>query len=131
MKHKWIISICVAALLNLGVPSTWAAGGDAPEVVVQYYFSALQEGDIARLKDSMSESFYNKRKALLERNDGYADFLREHYRDVEINMLDINTDNDKAYVTVEMVRAGGEQEKIILVLIKIDEWTWKIDREKY
>jgi len=131
MKAKWMISICVVALFNLGMMSAWAAGGDAPEVVVQSYFSALKEGDIASLKDSMSDSFYNKRKALLERNAGYADFLREKYRDVEINVLDINTGNDKSYVTVEMVRAGGEDENIILVLIKIDEWTWKIDREKY
>lgn len=131
MKAKWITLNCAAALFSLLMQPAWAAGGYGPEDVVDQYFSALKEGNITSLKETMSDSFYNKRKILLERNASYADFLVENYRDVQINVLNVDIGDDKAHVTVEKFRAGDDREEIVLILVKIDDWTWKIDREKY
>lgn len=131
MNVKWITINCAAALCSLFMLTVLAAGGYGPEDVVHQYFSALKGGDIPSLKAVMSDSYYAKRKTLLERNAGYADFLIENYRDVEVTVLDVNIADDEAYVTVEKVHAGNGREEIILILVKIDDWAWKIDREKY
>ena len=121
----------VAALCSLFMLTALAAGGYGPEDVVRQYFSALKEGDIPGLKSVMSQAYYTKRKTLLERNAGYSDFLVENYRDVEIAVLDVNIADDKAYVTVEKVHAMDGREEIVMILVKTDDWAWKIDRERY
>lgn len=131
MKVKWITINCAAALCSLFMLTALAAGGYGPEDVVRQYFSALKEGDIPSLRAVMSDSYYTKRKTLLERNAGYADFLVENYRDVEVTVLDVNIADDKAYVTVEKAHAVNGREEIVLILVKTDDWTWKIDRERY
>jgi hypothetical protein len=131
MNVKWITINCAAALCSLFMLTALAAGGYGPEDVVHQYFSALKEGDIPGLKSVMSDAYYTKRKTLLERNAGYADFLVENYRDVQIAVLDVNIADDKAYVTVEKVHAADGREEIVMILIKTDDWAWKIDRERY
>jgi len=131
MNVKWITINFAAALCSLFMLTAWAAGGYGPEDVVHQYFSALKQGDIPSLKAVMSDSYYTKRKTLMERNAGYSDFLVENYRDVEVAVLDVNIANDKAYVTVEKVYAGNGREEIVMILLKTDDWTWKIDRERY
>jgi len=131
MKRKWITLNCAAALCSLFMLNAWAAGGYGPVDVVRQYFSALKEGDIPGLKSVMSDAYYTKRKTLLERNAGYSDFLVENYRDVEIAVLDVNIADDKAYVTVEKVHAMDGREEIVMILVKTDDWAWKIDRERY
>jgi hypothetical protein len=94
MNVKWITINCAAALCSLFMLTALAAGGYGPEDVVHQYFSALKEGDIPGLKSVMSDAYYTKRKTLLERNAGYADFLVENYRDVQIAVLDVNIADD-------------------------------------
>lgn len=131
MNAKWITLSCAAAficLLNLPI---WAAGGDGPEDTVYLYFSALKEGDIAELRNTVTESFYNKRKVLLERNSRYGDFLIKMYKDVQISIEDIDINDGRAHVSVEQIRAGSDRSEIVLILKKINGWDWRVDQEQY
>ena len=130
MNTKSTVSGLAAVVLCISMLAARAAGSGGPEAVVELYFTALREGDIAGLTSTLSESFYNKRKVLLEHNPRYAGFLREMYRDVTVNIGDIETTDSQAEVTVQLIRSGNDPEELVLILKQADDGTWKIDGEQ-
>jgi hypothetical protein len=131
MRAKSIALCCVAVFVWLMAYPAWAAGSNDPEGVVQLYFTALKEGDIAGIKNVVSESFYSKRKVLLDQNRGYADFLRKIYSNADINIINVDISDDRAYVRVEQSSDGNNRNETVLELVKDDVGSWKIDQEQY
>ena len=131
MKAKSIAIYCAAVFVWLIAYPAWAVDSKAPEGVVQLYFSALKQGDIAGIKNVVSESFYTRSKVLLEQNTSYADFLRKLYKNTEIHIIDVDVGDDQALVHVEQVGDGDNRNESVLVLVKDHGGDWKIDHEQY
>lgn len=45
------------------------------------FLTAVQKGDVETIKQLLSEEDYQAYRVLLEKNPGYAEFLRRHYKD--------------------------------------------------
>ena len=131
MKTKSIALSCATIFIWFIACPVWAADSNDPADIVQLYFSALKEGDIAGIKNVVSESFYSKSKVLLEQNTSYADFLRKSYNNTEIHIIDIDISDGQAFVRVEQISDGNKRNETVLVLVTNDEGVWKIDQEQY
>lgn len=100
----------------------------APADVGVNYYEASREGNITEMRALIASSFYNRRKALLENNDSYPDFLKSHYQESEIviNSVDISNEGKVSVVSVQITYASQDTEKTKLILKKDEDNIWVI-----
>ena len=120
----------IAIFLFIGILiglSTAASGAEitGPIDTVQQYFTASKNGDVETIKN------LNTRKALIERNSGYSDFLVKQFEGVEIEIIstEIGNDGNSAFVTVRRLYPNGNTLDTNFSLKKADDGTWKIFKE--
>lgn len=109
---------------------------DIKNVVLQPFFAALKNGDVKKIKDYLSEDFYNSYQVLLEKNKGYPKFLRDYYREAKFDPITVVQLDDTVIVNVEIVFPDGTISYMDLNLKNSvheesensNERTWKIDR---
>lgn len=110
------------------------AGNDAagPETTVLQFFKAFKIGDIETMSSLITGPFYARRKALLERNIGYHDFLKNQLEGVEFEIIssEINNDDTSAIVTLRRAYPDGSTFNTTLTVLKDDTGTWKIVDER-
>jgi hypothetical protein len=99
-----------------------------PNDTVAGYLSALQQGDVKTIKDSITGDLYKKRKVLLEQNESYPEFLKNIYQEAEFQLLETNINNDNAQINIE-ISFPDETRYFILFLKKDASGEWKIYKE--
>ena len=126
----------IAIFLFIGILigfSTAASGAEitGPIDTVQQYFTASKNGDVETIKNLITGPFLNTRKALIERNSGYSDFLVKQFEGVEIEIIstEIGNDGNSAFVTVRRLYPNGNTLDTNFSLKKADDGTWKIFKE--
>jgi hypothetical protein len=110
---------------------------DIKHIVLQPFFTALKNGNVLIIKDYLSEDFYSSYQTLLERNEGYPQFLRDYYRGVEFYPINAVQKDDTVEVNVEITSPDGTISHMELNLKKsvnkepgeINQGRWKIDRK--
>ena len=108
--------------------SSMAANALEPNDTVMGYFQALQQGDINKIKDSITGEMYKKRKVLLEQNANYPEFLRNAYQGAEFQIKNVTIQDNNAVVTVK-VNFPDRQKGFTLFLNKDAIGNWKIFKE--
>lgn len=123
--NKYVSFTAIIWLISAG---TALAEPAAPADVVLDYYEASREGNITEMKALIAGSFYNRRKALLENNDSYPDFLKSHYQDSEIviNSVNISNEGKVAVVSVQITYASQDTETTKLILKKDEDNNWVI-----
>jgi hypothetical protein len=123
-------SLCLAAVIHFFQHST-LAGDAGPEDIVQKFFQASANGDVATMKELITGPFYKRRQRLLEENQGYGDFLKDHYFRVntDIESIDINENTGKSVVVVSQKFQDGSRINTTLLLIRKNDGSWKINDE--
>jgi hypothetical protein len=102
-----------------------------PNAVVLNYFQALKQGDIETIKKYIMGEFYNKKKILLEENNKYPEFLRRHYKNVTVRIIDTNIEDREATVVVGIRFPNGKENYLEMNLKQTSQNSWKIFREKF
>jgi hypothetical protein len=82
--------------------------------VLNNLFDALRTGDISTLKRLFVGEMYEKRKKLLEQNEGYAQFLRDYYRGAVFEINNISQYNDTPIVDFTIFLPDGKKDHIKL-----------------
>jgi hypothetical protein len=57
------------------------------EQVLMPFFNALKNGNIEIIKKHLSPELYSKYRVLLEENMEYAEFLRDYYKDIHLEIV--------------------------------------------
>jgi hypothetical protein len=122
-----------AIFLFMGILIGWSPAVSFAEIAgpadtVQQFFMASKSGDIETMKNLITGPFFNRRKALIEKNPGYSDFLRKQLKGVEITIISTAIDNSgsSASVTVRRIYPDGSTFDTQFSLDKNDTGTWKI-----
>jgi hypothetical protein len=103
-----------------------------PADTVQQFFMASKTGDLKTMKNLMTGPFLNRRKALIEKNPGYSDFLKKQLGGVEIAIISTTIENNgsSASVTVRRLYPDGSTFDTEFSLDKGVSGTWKIFDER-
>jgi hypothetical protein len=125
MKRN-ILSIVIAILIVSLNPIT--SNALEPNEIVLCYLTALKNGDIQVIKDSIAGEIYNKSKVLLEQNKSYSEFLKKTYWKAKFQIKETTFDNNNVLVKVES-KLEREKTKFILYLNKNAQGKWKIFKE--
>jgi len=125
----WILAVA----LFMGHQALLAGEPASPGDSVVQFFEASKNGDTARIKQLIAGSFYNQRKALLEENATYPDFLRKYYEGARLQINNINMQKDRGawVVEVTITFADGNVDSNKLLLQKDASGTWKIIDEMH
>lgn len=123
-----MLSFSLIALYPVAVVALEAG----PENVVQDYYRASAEGDVEAVKTYITGPFNERRKVLLEKNKGYADFLRDHYAGIitEIVSVAVEDGAGKAEIVVKLTFQGGSSFNTTLLLKNVMGGFWKIYDER-
>ncbi len=127
--NKTILSL-IATLFFCISPADAEQNG--PDNTVLQFFNASRNGDVEQMRELISGSYYNKRKAVLENNDTYPAFLIDHFQGTTTNIEASNID-DKNQVAVVTATTRFPDQSINtsrLVLKKDGNSPWKIVDEK-
>ena len=127
--NKYILSL-MAALFFCISPAD--AGQNGPDNTVLQFFDASRNGDVAQMRQLVSGSYYNRRKAVLENNDSYPAFLIDHFHGSTTN-IEASIIDDKNQIAVVTVTTHFPNQSINtsrLVLKKDSNSSWKIVDEK-
>ena len=127
--NKYILSL-IAAFFFCISPADAEQNGPADTVL--QFFDASRNGDVAQMRELVSGSYYYRRKAVLENNDQYPAFLRDHFHGSTTNIEESNIDrkNQIAAVTVITHFPNQSINTSRLVLKKDSSGSWKIVDEK-
>ena len=123
----YVVVVCLLVGGNL----VFAAEGASPADTVIEFYNASQDGDIGTMKQLIAGSFYNTRKVLLEENQEYGGFLRQHYQGIKVQIVNsvVKKDNTTAAVHVKIEFPDGGIDTAKLLLKKGADGTWKIVEE--
>ena len=127
--NKTILSLIAAFFFCI---SSAHAGQNGPDNTVLQFFNASRSGDVEQMRELISGSYYNRRKAVLENNDSYPAFLVDHFNGSTTNIEASNIDH-KSQVAVVTVTTHFPDKTINtsrLILKKDDSGAWKIVDEK-
>ena len=129
MKARWIISFLVIAGIMTSVPLKAQDVGAANTVM--NYFEACRSGNVDEIKSLITGPFYAKKSALLNDNAEYANFLKEHFDGVNVEIVSETPNNTEteADVTAEQHYPNGALLRTRFMMRYIDD-TWKIYDEK-
>ena len=81
--------IIVLLLIMFFLPSSlnlFNSFAGEPTDTITAYFEALKSGDVEGIKQNIAGDFYEKNKVLLENNPDYPAFLRNFYRDADLEI---------------------------------------------
>jgi hypothetical protein len=123
----FVLSVSFFCLFkNTGLPAE--AG---PEEIVQKFYWASAEGDLEVMKMCIAGHFYERRKTLIEKNKGYADFLKDHYAGVITEVMSVEVDDaaGQATVVIKNTYQGGSSFNTTLLLSEENGGSWKINDE--
>jgi ABC-type transporter MlaC component len=132
--NKTILSLITSFFLCISLANaeqpTNAVNG--PDNTVLQFFNASRNGDVEQMRELISGSFYNRRKAVLENNDTYPAFLVDHFRGTTTNIEKSTIDhkNQVAVITVTTHFPDQSINTSTLVLKKDGNGAWKIVDEK-
>ena len=70
--NKYILSLIATFFFCI---SPADAGQNGPDNTVLQFFNASRNGDVEQMRELVSGSYYNRRKAVLENNDNYPAFF--------------------------------------------------------
>lgn len=90
MKKILLVVFITPLLILLSIINLRA---EEPDKTVIQFFEASKNGDVETMKRLSAGPFYNRRKALLERNKGYPDYLRKFYSGVTVKTLQSDIGN--------------------------------------
>ncbi len=127
--NKTILSLIAAFFFCI---SSANAEQNGPDNTVLQFYNATRNGDVEQMRELISGSYYNKRKAVLENNDSYPAFLIDNFQGSTTNIEASNID-DKNQVAVVTVTTRFPDQSIStsrLVLKKDGNGAWKIVDEK-
>ena len=82
--RKFLLNVCVIFSFLLQVAPVYADDIKILETV-ELYTQALKSGDVEELKSLLGGRLYEKRRALLEENTEYSDWLRRYYADASFS----------------------------------------------
>lgn len=130
MKIKKI-SIITSALILIVCNNLAFSMESTPAEIVLSYFQACENGEINKMKSLITGKFYNRRKALIEGNEKYPEFLRNHYFGIWVEIVSSEVDSAKgnARVMLKQVFPNGNTVDATLVLIRNNDGFWKISNE--
>jgi len=127
----------MAIFLFIGLLIGWSpavSGGEmaGPADTVQQFLMASKSGEIETMRNLITGPFFARRKALIERNPGYSDFLKKQLEGVEMEIISTEIGNDgiSASVIVRRLYPDGSTFNTKFLLKKSDNDTWKIFDEK-
>jgi hypothetical protein len=127
--NKYILSL-IATLFFCISPADAEQNG--PDNTVLQFYNATRNGDVVQMRELVSGSYYNRRKAVLENNDSYPAFLMDHFHGSTTNIEKsiIDDKNQIAVVTVTTHFPNQSINTSRLVLKKDGNGSWKIVDEK-
>ena len=127
--NKYILSL-IATLFFCISPADAEQNG--PDNTVLQFYNATRNGDVVQMRELVSGSYYNRRKAVLENNDSYPAFLMDHFHGSTTNIEKsiIDNKNQIAVVTVTTHFPNQSINTSRLVLKKDGNGSWKIVDEK-
>lgn len=127
--NKTILSLFAAFLICIGSAH---AGQNGPDQTVLQFFNASRNGDVEQMRELISGSYYNRRKAVLESNDSYPAFLMDHFHGTTTTIAGSTIDhkNQVAVVTATTRFPDKTINTSRLILKKDDNGAWKIVDEK-
>ena len=127
--NKYILSLIAGFLFCISLAH---AEQNGPDNTVLQFFDASRNGDVAQMRELVSGSYYNRRKAILENNDSYPAFLIDHFHDSTTNIEEsiIDDKNQIAVVTVTTHFPNQSINTSRLILKKDSNGSWKIIDEK-
>ena len=127
----------IAIFLFVGMLIGWSPAASSggilgPAATVQQFFAAYKNGEVQTIKTMITGPFYNRRKALIEKNPGYSDFLKKQLKGVQIAVIstDIKNSGNTASVTVRRMYPDGSVFDTTFFLKRSVDGTWKIFDEK-
>lgn len=127
--NKYILSLIAAFFFCI---SPADAGQNGPADTVLQFFDASRNGDVAQMRELVSGSYYNRRKAVLENNDSYPAFLIDHFHGsttrIEESIIDDKNQIAVVTVTTHFPNQGINTSRLILK--KDGNGSWKIVDEK-
>ena len=130
MKIK-IISIITSVLILIVCNNRAFSMESTPAEIVLSYFQACEDGEINKMKSLITGKFYNRRRALIEANEEYPEFLRNHYFGIWIDIVSSEVDSEKgnAQVMLKQIFPSGNTVDATLILSKNNDGFWKISNE--
>jgi hypothetical protein len=96
--------------------------------IVRPYLAALKNGDVKTLKTLMAKDLYEERKALIEQNTEYPDFLRRIYQDADFTISSAYAEANDILVNVVIKHSDGRENQSNLYLINENN-NWKISNK--
>ena len=103
---------------------------DSIRAICTDYSLALKDGNIDGIRRHISGIMYDKSKSLLEDNQQYGNFLRNHYQGAEFRTGEMEAVGDEVIVPLIMVLPTGNESVSNLILRKDSFDTWKIIGEE-
>ena len=127
--NKTILSVIAAFFFGI---SSAHAGQNGPDNTVLQFFNASRNGDVEQMRELISGSYYNRRKAVLENNESYPAFLVDHFLGSTTTIAELTIDhkNQVAVVTATTRFPDKTINTSRLILKKGDNGAWKIVDEK-
>jgi len=127
--NKTILSVIAAFFFGI---SSAHAGQNGPDNTVLQFFNASRNGDVEQMRELISGSYYNRRKAELENNDSYPAFLVDHFLGSTTTIAESTIDhkNQIAVVTATTRFPDKTINTSRLILKKGDNGAWKIVDEQ-
>lgn len=127
--NKTILSLIATLFFCISLANAEQSGPD--NTVLQFY-NASRNGDVEQMRELISGSYYNRRKAVLENNDSYPAFLVDHFHGSTTNIEKsiIDNKNQVAVVTVTTHFPNKSIDTSRLVLKNDGNGAWKIVDEK-
>jgi hypothetical protein len=88
--------------------------------------AALQSGDVAAIRDSLSGKALEQNRALLEKNTEYPAFLRNFYQGATFSVGNIVPDGNKEVVTDLIIRFPNGAQTVTKLRLRSEGKAWKI-----
>lgn len=127
MKIFFLISFLSLIFIPLQVNALEIETEYAIETVEKFIY-ASENGDIGLLKTLITGPYYDKRKSLLEDNEGYSDFLKKYFQDITLEILEVKFNNHYNYAFVKIKKEMHNIDVINfeLILIKDEMGIWRV-----
>jgi hypothetical protein len=97
MPMKKILSIIISVILLAAVCIADSTAAE-PSDIVKDFFSASANGDVMTMSELSAGAFYERRKTLLEMNQGYPEFLKKYYSGVIVKIGKVYSSNDEGFL---------------------------------
>jgi hypothetical protein len=128
--NKAIVGVLALALV-MGAPALHAAPPASPDECVVQFFEASKNGDLDTMKQLIAGPFYAQRKTLFDENVQYPDFLRKHYADTRLQIMNMRAERGGWVADVRIKFPDGTVDSNKLLLQKDGTGSWKIIQDIY